>query len=874
VKPERSLSVDGMRKWALAAAGLVLSMSAAVLSGEAPGPQAGGAGVILDEGSWWRCAQAYRTPVKRAGDKLEDCKREWFATSSPPVPAGWEGPDFDDSSWARFRLARKRAPEVDWGFWQSSAMPPTVSRQVLRGKFKVDDPAAAKDLKLSLAYRGGVVVYLNGKEIARAHLPQGALGADALAEDYPPEAFDKADGGPIRTTFGDPEKNRDRLEKRIRRLENVAVPASALRKGVNVLAVESVRAPYSGPGLEKEDHVNSGFAVWSTCGLISLKLTAAAGATPNLDRPPGFQVWTLDRNDRVTGNLPNNDAVAGTEYGDPVEGVLPITLVGARNGFFSGQVVASSTGPIKGLKAEAGDLKGPGTIPASAVRVRYAVMDAATGGYRRQLSMADSLVDQPPAEVPVDKVAKAAAQQILVTVRVPKDAAPGAYAGTLTVSAAGVPPVAVPVNLSVAAWTIPDPASFRTFVFAYQSPTAVALHYKVPEWSEEHWKYEEKSFELLGQLGNKAIHVAVVEKTQLGNDEGMIYWVRKEDGSYEYDFSVFDRYLKLAKKHCGPLDYVVFHVWHAGGWSDRGVKQENKVTVIDKKTGGREPLQVPEFATEESKKFWKPVLAAIKERLAKEGMEKAMVLGTLSDSTAPKSVFQMFTEIAPGVPWHRGCHTMNPQDQPYEVMGGTGAKVSLHEHCYGMSLADPRKPLPIVHAMRGNPGTAYFRGDFDYNSMQCFRLAAERALFTRKQGVGRFGLDFWDVLPAGAGRLGKRGIYNRWPQSTCEQREPTVYRMATPGPDGAVPTLRFEALREGLGEAEALIVVSEGADKHAERIGKELTEKIRTLLMDRLSACRNWNEFSLSFKMHTGWQDLNRRLFAAAAEVAEKTGGK
>jgi hypothetical protein len=264
------------------------------------------------------------------------------------------------------------------------------------------------------------------------------------------------------------------------------------------------------------------------------------------------------------------------------------------------------------------------------------------------------------------------------------------------------------------------------------------------------------------------------------------------------------------------------------------------------------------------------VLLALKERLAKEGMEKAFCLGTLSDSTAPKQVFQMFSEIMPNVNWHRGCHTMNPKDQPYEVMAGAGGRVSLHEHCYGMSLADPRKPLPAVHALRGNPGTAYFRGDFDNSSLQNFRLASERALFTRKQGIGRFGLDFWDVLPAGAGRMGKRGIYNRWPQSTCEQREPTVYRMASPGPDGAVPTLRFEAMREGIGEAEALIVVSEAADKQAERIGKELADRIRALMLDRLYACLNWNEFSLSFKMHTGWQDLNRRLFAAAAEAAGK----
>jgi hypothetical protein len=60
---------------------------------------------------------------------------------------------------------------------------------------------------------------------------------------------------------------------------------------------------------------------------------------------------------------------------------------------------------------------------------------------------------------------------------------------------------------------------------------------------------------------------------------------------------------------------------------------------------------------------------------------------------------------------------------------------------------------------------------------------------------------------------GNIGIYNHWPQSTCSQREPTVYRLTDPGPEGAVPNLRFEALREGLQESEALIVAAEASKK-------------------------------------------------------------
>jgi len=542
-------------------------------------------------------------------------------------------------------------------------------------------------------------------------------------------------------------------------------------------------------------------------------------------------------------------------------------------------VAVTSTEAIKGLAATAGELKGPGTIPASAVWIRYGEFDGdARGG-----PYADSLLDKPDAEYPVVKGAGAAAAQVLVTVRVPKDAPAGEYKGTVIVSAQGLAPVSVPVALTVFDWSVPDPVNFRTFVCGYQSPTSVALQYKVPEWSEEHWKLLDRSFELLGQLGNKALHIMVVDRAQFGNDEGMVYWVKKDGGGYDYDLSVFERYVKLAKKHCGTFDYVVLHVWHAGGWSDRGTKQENTVTVIDKKTGKREHVQVPEFATEESKKFWAEALAAIKASLAKEGLDKAMCLGTLSDSTAPKDVFKMFSEAAPGVGWHRGCHTMNPAPKPYGI--GPGSQVVYHEHCYGMSLANPAgaKGLPKLWELRGNPGTAYFRGDFDNMSLFRSRNWPEAALWTNKQGVGRFGLDFWNVINAkdseGAAMQKSRnpkgsiGIYNRWPQSTCSQREPTAYRFADAGPDGAVPNLRFEALREGLAESEALIVAAEAANVHADKIGKELADRIQALLLDRLNFCRSQGgPYGGNLTMHTGWQDLNRRLFAATAEASKKTG--
>ncbi len=51
---------------------------------------------------------------------------------------------------------------------------------------------------------------------------------------------------------------------------------------------------------------------------------------------------------------------------------------------------------------------------------------------------------------------------------------------------------------------------------------------------------------LLGQMIVQMLRAngfTVVDKTQFGNDDGMICWVKKPDGSFSHDFKVFDRYL-------------------------------------------------------------------------------------------------------------------------------------------------------------------------------------------------------------------------------------------------------------------------------------------------------------------------------------------
>ncbi|MCX7803931.1 MAG: hypothetical protein N3A38_01960, partial [Planctomycetota bacterium] len=293
---------------------------------------------------WWM--------AERADEKAQPLP-EW---RSDPVPDGWSAPEFDDGDWPQ--SSGPQGPGYrprDWlhpGFsmW-SPGSPSQVNAVCSRAKFRVKNPGGAGKLKLILRYQGGAIVYVNGTEIARAHLPAGRHAPDVLADPYPDDVYLGPDGKQI-TGEADAKSSPDQaaqFARRIRRL-NAEIPASALRAGVNVLAVEIRRAPYKEiwRGPVKEYH-GGRFREWPWpwphCRLIEARLEADGGAEgavePNAGRPAGIQIWTPHPWATVTG----------LDYGDPCEGTRPIRLVGFRNGAFSGQLVVSSTGAFGGLSA-------------------------------------------------------------------------------------------------------------------------------------------------------------------------------------------------------------------------------------------------------------------------------------------------------------------------------------------------------------------------------------------------------------------------------------------------------------------------------------------------------------------------------------------
>ncbi|MCG3178722.1 MAG: hypothetical protein BIFFINMI_01051 [Phycisphaerae bacterium] len=817
---------------------------------------------ILNDASSWRYHLMLCPPTvtvasfKAAGqtataDKV--CPRLAMNRSSDPPPADWVKPDFSDAAWPRALDS-----EVNTALTGKAHS----FRASLRGKFLVSDPSAVADLTLSVGYRGGIRVFLNGVEVGREHLAAGELADDAPADPYPNGAWVDAAG----KAFG----YRDPWPAaRNRTLGPLKLPASALRKGVNVLAIELRRSPFHPVALGWNDsgHPPSEER-WVPVALLSVKLTAGgAGIQPNTDRRPGLQVWTEDRNNQVT--------VA--DRGDLAEARYPVTVVGARNGSWCGQLGVGSDKPIKGLRVSVSDLKregAEGTIAASQVTLLYGV------GIQGQAIYDDRLSPSPPAEVPVNAQARAAVVAVVVRVHIPADAAAGDYSGAITVSAEGQPPVETPLRAHVSAWSVPDPKDHRTFASIYQSPETIAMQYKVQPWSDEHFKLLEKSWELLGRAGNKVAIVNAVEQTQFGNDRSTIFWIRKPDGTYDWDFSVFDRYLQMAVRLCGPLDHVGLQIVHVGnifnsrnGWASNPMDQVVTVSLKDPATGELESLKAPLFATAESKAFWKPYLAAVQAHLNKLGMEHALCLGILMDTGPSAELVKMFDDIWPDGDksrWMRGCHVSTSSPTPYPAARGAAGVVVLHEHCYGGGVVNYK-----LSEARGYPGAYYFRNSIGEERipLTAWMTFGDFCLYLQDghKGIGRICLDYWPVTRRG-------NLYNRYPYSDCMQRAPTIMRLAWPGPDGALPTQRLEALIEGLQECEAVIYVATALEKQAERLDAPLADRCRRVLADRrhyadLAFCELENRsygWAVPHPNHLGWQQITRNLYDCAADVAAR----
>jgi Glycoside hydrolase 123, catalytic domain len=820
---------------------------------------------------------------KRA-NKLNEVTAPRF-TALPPTD--WRRPDFNDGDWASTRGPQYAFVPGRYGM-HGRYLPVTLV--CLRGRFSVKDPARAAGLKLSLEFEGGAVVYVNGKELKREHLPAGKLKPDTPATTYPKDAFVAPNGNLLRHKYGDPKKYPDRYKMRIRKISNLKIPASALRKGVNVLAVEIHQAAGHEAmftGKSKKVHPQPG-CWWNRVGLVNLRMDAgsATGVTPAGAKCEKLRVWNHAVFVRVTEE----------DTGEPLELLRPVRIEATRNGWFSGKVLIGSPVPIKGLKTEVGDFAGPGKIAAACVAIRYPRPD----GMRRRSKKLwfDSLQNVPPEPIAVLSGSGTALQPIWITVNVPASAKSGDYKSALKISAAGGFTTTVPLELHVADWWLPPSREFRTHVGLVQSPESLAMQYGVPMWSKKHWELLDRSFALMARAGTKTVYLTAVRKTHFGNEHSMIRFKRGKEGKLHPDLSIAGKYLALAVKHLGKVPVVGIYCWEPPGSSGHFGKYAPKdreilLTLTDG-AGKLEKIKGPEWGTPKCQEFWNTTFKAIRAMLAKHGVNKSMMFAMAGDYIPTLGAVDQLHKAAPEATWAVHCHPYRPKIHNVatgylcSVWGVFGTRdPALPKDYYGnnryigwknpfLITAFPRTGNPIYEIFCVSPITLYrFMGEGALVS-----AGRPNAKPPGVRGFGRIGADFWKVLKDKRGR--GTFVCGRYPESAWGQLNlaySTPYVLA-PGKNGSVSTTRFEMLCEGLQEAEARVFIEQALLDPARKskLGKELSarcqemldERVRTFMRaagarERLSADWTWYFSSNPLK-------ATRKLYATAGQVATRLG--
>ena len=231
----------------------------------------------------------------------------------------------------------------------------------------------------------------------------------------------------------------------------------------------------------------------------------------------------------------------------------------------SAQAVLATPTALKSVSFSVSDLKcGKNILPASAIRkyfVRYVIADSYKDRNDTVL-VADRL--DPVGELEVEAHT---ARPLWLDIHVPADAAAGTYKGTLTVDCDGTR-LTLPLQVQVASRILPAPKEWSFHLDLWQNPYAVARYFGVPLWSQRHFDLMRPSMELLAAAGQKVITCSVINRPWNGQTfdpfESMIGKMKQLDGTWRYDYSVFDRWVEFMMS-CGiteQIDCYTLVPWH------------------------------------------------------------------------------------------------------------------------------------------------------------------------------------------------------------------------------------------------------------------------------------------------------------------------
>ncbi len=286
------------------------------------------------------------------------------------------------------------------------------------------------------------------------------------------------------------------------------------------------------------------------------------------------------------------------------------------------QVLIWSKKPLSQLRTELTVLRAEDghTIPVSATRtrfVRYVLSDLPLGSRRatcgeNKMDSAEYLVPDLLDTAERFEVPGSTTRPIWITIDVPRDTKPGVYHGSIEVRAAGGLSQSLSLELEVQGGIVPAPAEWSFRVDFWQNPWAVAEQHRVEPWSRAHLALLREHLKLLADMGQTYVSAYITDSPWHDDtyvvDNTMVEWIRDPDGSFSFDYRIFDIYVELAMD-AGIRNAISCFTM---------VPWDGRVRYLDRRTGER---RWEKWATDSAEyaRFWKVFLADLRGHLVRKG---------------------------------------------------------------------------------------------------------------------------------------------------------------------------------------------------------------------------------------------------------------
>ncbi len=354
-------------------------------------------------------------------------------------------------------------------------------------------------------------------------------------------------------------------------------------------------------------------------------------------------------------------------------------------------------------------------------------------------------------------------------ISVPADAKPGVYDMGM-------------VRIRVVDHMLPPAKDWKYFLDLWQHPWAVSRYYGVTPFSSAHYARMEPVWKLLASAGQKTLTVTLVEQPwdHQCHDayHPMIRRVKKADGTWRFDYDLFDEYVAFGRK-CGlgpdiacytmcPWEYHV-------SWED----EAGKLHRAPAKPG------TPFF-----EEYWGPFLTDFKKHLEAKGwFEDAYVAMDERGPEDLKHIAAALSKYAPGMKKAMaGC--VKPSEYK-------GLEFETYSSSLGCMTPEFLAEVPARRA-KGSRTTFYVCCGPDRPNT-----------FMRSELAESFWLGAYPAMCGLDGFL--RWAWNSWPKDPDADAS---YHWWQPGdtflvyPDGS-PSTRFLELRNGIVCAEKIRILRE-----------------------------------------------------------------